>query len=201
MAWMTPYELTTTGTVAHAKADVRITGCSTSLATEATAAVAGLTLSKGRMLHWAASIATDPPVNETYEGQSLAVSTTWQQKSELGVNASGEVDVTGNAGVTKAKVRWCSTRAGLVPSISGTACMFAWDTCPAVLLFRTEVLQHCTWRSHRFLQQLDTGPLVLVLRVCLRRCWQSLCVGLAVALIATTLQSHLRYVKTVHVEL
>jgi hypothetical protein len=130
MAWMEPYELTTTGTVAYAKADVRITGCSAPLATEATAAVAGLTLSKGRMLHWAVSIATDPPVNETFEGESLAVSTTWQQKPGLGLNASGEIDVKGN-GVTKAKVGCCNTPADLVHSTAQElhACLHGKPAC------------------------------------------------------------------------
>lgn len=134
MAWMKPYEVTTTGTVAYAKADVQITGCSAPLATETTAAVAGLTLSKGRMLHWAVNMTTNPAVNETFEGQSLAVSTTWQQKPELGVNASGAVDVKGNAGATKAKVGCCGIRADLVPSIAGVAYRFAWATCPGRLL-------------------------------------------------------------------
>lgn len=105
MAWMKPYDVSSTGTVAYAKSDVKIDGCTIPQATAATASIVGLTLTKGRMLRWAVSLKTDPPVlNDTFEGKSLAVSTVWQQQSEPGLNASGEVLVKGTGAATKAKV-------------------------------------------------------------------------------------------------
>lgn len=122
MAWMKPYDLSTTGAVAYARSNVGIAGCSTPQAVPATAAFSGLSVSKGRMLHWVVNITTDPPVADTFEGGTLAVTTTWQQKSELGLNVSGEVVVKGTGSATKAKVGNCCccccgvAAAGLLPA-------------------------------------------------------------------------------------
>lgn len=123
MAWMKPYDLSTTGAVAYAKNDIRIAGCSTPQAAPATAAVSGLSVSKGRMLHWVVNITTDPPVADTYEGRTLAVTTTWQQKSELSLNVSGEVVVKGTGSATKAKVGNCCC------CCCGLACSWLLDGC------------------------------------------------------------------------
>lgn len=108
MAWMKPYDLSSTGAVAYARSDVKIADCSTPQAAAATAAVSGLSVSKGRMWGaWFVNITTDPPVEDVFEGGTLAVTTTWQQKSELGSNVSGEVLVTDTGSATKAKVGNC----------------------------------------------------------------------------------------------
>lgn len=112
-AWITPStDPASPGTFAFAKSEVKVADCSSSKLT-ATAALAGVSLSKGRALRWVVSIETDPPVsaNETFEGETLAVNTTWRQTSEDGLrlNVSGEVSVRGSGSVTKAKVRGGAT--------------------------------------------------------------------------------------------
>lgn len=110
LAWIKPDpESSSTGTVAFAKSDVKVAGCSSSklAAAQATADLAGVSITKGRALRWAVSIETDPPVsaNETFEEESLAVTTTWRQASDLRLNISGEVAIKGSGLVTKAKVQ------------------------------------------------------------------------------------------------
>lgn len=108
MAMMKPPRGTLmTGVVAYAQSDVLVADCSSQLASNAPASVTDLTLTKGRVLRWAVDVQTDPPVNETFLGESLVVMTTWQQRSEPGLrlNVSGQVAVKGSAAVTKAQVR------------------------------------------------------------------------------------------------
>lgn len=110
LAWIKPNaDSSSTGTVAFAKSDIKVAGCSSSklAAAQATADLAGVSITKGRALRWAVSIETDPPVsaNETFEEESLAVTTTWRQASDLRLNVSGEVAIKGSGSVTKAKVR------------------------------------------------------------------------------------------------
>jgi hypothetical protein len=99
-----------TGAVASARADVLIPGCTSQLgAAAATAAVAGVSLSKGPSLRWEANITTDPPVTDVwFAGDPLEVTTTWQQRFAPGVrlNASADVALKGaTGGAATAKVR------------------------------------------------------------------------------------------------
>lgn len=108
VAWMKPDNIILSpGAFAHARSNVRIAGCSSKPDAATTPAVAGLSLSKGRTSRWVVDTSTDPPVNETFEGDTLTVLTTWRQRLEPGLrlNVSGEVTVNGSSAPAKAQVR------------------------------------------------------------------------------------------------
>lgn len=94
------------GALASARSDVRIAGCSDKPDAAMTPAVAGLSLAKGRTSRWVVDTSTDPPVNETFEGESLTVLNTWRQRLEPGLrlNVSGEVTVGGSSAPAEAQV-------------------------------------------------------------------------------------------------
>lgn len=113
MAWVQPPNtILSPGAMAYAQAVVTVSGCSTTFEAAGTASVGNLTLTKGRNLRWVVSIATDPPVEEfgeVFDGESIVLTETWQQRPELGLklNISGEVAVKGTSSATKATVGGC----------------------------------------------------------------------------------------------
>lgn len=113
LAYIKPQDGASTGSgaLATASTDVLVSGCSSQLGARSTtaASIASISVSKGRALRWAVNISTSPPVNGTFAGESLQISTTWEQRSELALklNVSGAVEVTGTAAATQAKVRTC----------------------------------------------------------------------------------------------
>ena len=110
IAYMRPQQssLQSSGVLASAQADVLVAGCSSQFGADTTASIETLNVTRGRALRWDVDMTTSPAVvNGTFTESSLSVNTTWQQRSELRLNVSGEVAVMGSAAGAKAKVRVC----------------------------------------------------------------------------------------------